>query len=103
MIVSTNKCYKLVMQEDGNLVIYQIKDQKALWASNTKSTGAAVARMQPDGNFVLYDWNNQAKWSTGTNGRSGAIITLQDDGNLVIYPNTKEDPAFWSSGSFGSC
>lgn len=43
------------------------------------------AKMQTDGNFVLYDPYNNPLWSTGTAGMGGAIILLQDDGNLVIY------------------
>lgn len=41
--------------------------------------------MQTDGNFVIYDSNNNVQFSAGTFGNPGASIVLQDDGNLVIY------------------
>src|SRR5207237_2512941 len=46
--------FDLIMQGDGNLVLYRRSDSKPLWASNTNGKGATFAVMQGDGNFVLY-------------------------------------------------
>jgi len=56
---------KLIMQEDGNLVLYTANGQ-AVWASNTAGTGDSFARMQNDGNFVVYT-QGKPTWATGTN------------------------------------
>jgi hypothetical protein len=44
---------KLIMQADGNLVLYTGGGQP-IWASNTGGKGQSFARMQDDGNFVVY-------------------------------------------------
>ena len=41
--------------------------------------------MQDDGNFVLYDQNNEPVWATNTAGNPGAHLAIQDDGNIVVY------------------
>jgi hypothetical protein len=79
-IVSPNGHYKLVMQADGNLVLYH--DGDAIWSTGSKGAGASLA-MQTDGNLVIY--NNGATWSSNTADFPGAELDLQDDGNLVIY------------------
>ena len=100
-IISTNKCFKLLMQGDGNLVLYYQATGGALWSTSTVNSGSNRAVMQSDRNFVLYNSANQAKWSSGTVGNPGSNLYIQDDGNLVIY-----NPAFkalWSSGTSAQC
>ena len=97
LILSPNKSFKLLMQPDGNLVVYQTKDMKVMWASNTMNSGAIVAKMQPDGNFVLYNAGNSAKWASGTNGRPGAILNLLDTGDLVVYTSLSNFTVLWTS------
>src|SRR5215472_10262934 len=75
----------LIMQSDGNLVLYRVDNGTALWASNTWGQPVTHAIMQADGNFVCYDANGKAYWATGTNGNPGASLLVQDDGNLVVY------------------
>lgn len=86
--------YKLIMQSDGNLVLYE--GSSALWASNTVGRGA-YAVMQGDGNLVVYNWSNQAVWASGTNGNAGARLVLQGDRNLVIYASNGQ--ALWASNT----
>jgi hypothetical protein len=84
----------LVMQGDGNLVLYW-NGHGALWSSVTANTSGQLAAFQDDGNFVVYG-SNGALWNTGTQ-VAGARLAIQDDGNLVIYgPN---DKVWWSSGT----
>ena len=75
--------YRLVMQGDGNLVLY-VEGGAALWSSDTFGTGSDRAVMQGDGNFVVYDATNQPHFDTGTQS-VGAYLAVQGDGNLVVY------------------
>jgi hypothetical protein len=86
---SPNRAYRLVMQGDGNLVLYQ--GSSALWSTAT-STAGSRAVMQGDGNLVVYS-GSTAKWSSGTAGNPGAYLAVQDDGNLVMY---KGSTAIWT-------
>jgi hypothetical protein len=85
-ISSSNGNYRLVLQTDGNLVLYS--GTSALWASGTNSKPVAVCIMQADGNLVLYDRSAQAVWASHTNGKPGAHLDVQNDGNVVISPTT---------------
>ncbi|MGE7388185.1 trypsin-like serine protease [Streptomyces sp. NPDC004126] len=86
---------KLVMQADGNLVLYHRTGGEgkgaALWASGTHGNAGAFARMQTDGNLVIYKKGTAgndpggALWSSGTYGKDGARLELQADANLVVY------------------
>lgn len=92
-LTSTNGKYNLIMQEDGNLVLYQ--NNQPLWASNTAGRAVSQCIMQSDGNLVIYGSN--AVWASNTVGNSGAYLILQDDGNAVIYrPN---DQPIWATGT----
>lgn len=60
---------KLVMQADGNLVLYS--DNRPIWSSNTWTPNPArngyVLVMQKDGNLVVYNKDTwRATWSSGT-------------------------------------
>lgn len=58
---------RLVMQNDGNLVIYDVYGRPT-WASRTDNKGAKPHRlvMQDDGNLVIYDGNNRPTWASNT-------------------------------------
>jgi hypothetical protein len=85
--------YRVVMQGDGNLVEYV--GSRALWHTNTDGHPGAVARMQSDGNLVVYDTNMTALWSAGTGGRTGTFrADLQNDANFIVYSGST---AIWSS------
>lgn len=89
-ITSNNGKYTLVLQADGNLVLYQIGENlhQALWSTNTGGRAASRCIMQSDGNFVLYAFPG-AIWDSHTYDHPGAFLVLLDDGNLVIYQNQK--------------
>ena len=96
---SPNGRAELVMQSDGNLVVYDLsRPGYALWASNTPGHPGATAVMQVDGNFVVYDKNRRPLWATGTNKYSGSWAAIQDDGNFVVYIGSKPT---WASGTNG--
>ena len=92
--ISCDGRFGLIMQTDGNLVLYQgpcidTRCGSPIWSSNTQSCGGCVS-MQGDGNFVVYGTAGQvagdACWGSGTNGHAGAYLQLQNDGDLVMYP-----------------
>jgi hypothetical protein len=83
-LISSNVQYTLVMQGDGNLVLYG-NNMKPLWYSATSGTGANRVVMQGDGNLVIYTSTNRAVWASTTSGQGASHLDLQDDGNLVLY------------------
>ncbi|WAS96580.1 lectin [Nannocystis punicea] len=94
-ITSANGRYSLIMQNDGNLVIYN--QGSAIWATNTAGTDGETAVMQTDGNFVLYRVNGTPLWASNTAGRPVSYVIMQDDGNLVVYQTL----ATWASNTAG--
>jgi RTX calcium-binding nonapeptide repeat (4 copies) len=93
-LVSPNRAYRLVMQEDGNLVQYGAIGQ-AVWSSRTHRSGSAL-EMQADGNAVVYAPGHVAVWESKTVGSRAHTIEVQDDRNLVMYAPGHE--AVWSTG-----
>jgi phosphoribosyl-AMP cyclohydrolase len=87
--------FHLVMQLDGNLVLYSAGGQ-VLWASRTRWVAGAWASMQPDGNFVVYSRTRRAVWASGTAQHPGAQLAVQANGNLVVYDSKG---VLWSTGS----
>ena len=95
-LIPDNKKTKLIMQDDGNLVLYRIDGDVALWASSTAGHPVTRAVMQGDGNFVCYDAASKAYWATGSM-TPGSYIVLQDDGNLVVYGPAGQ--SLWASNT----
>lgn len=94
-IISQNGQYRLTLQDDGNLVLYNLANSP-LWASNTMNNNIAQIVMQTDGNMVMMDKGNQQIWSTGTSGNPGAYLVVQNDGSAVIY--NMAGGKLWSTG-----
>jgi hypothetical protein len=65
-LISPNRRAQLIMQPDGNLVLYDLTNHNALWGTLTNGKGGTRADMQPDGNFVLYTSNFHPLWASGT-------------------------------------
>lgn len=86
-LVSGNVNYTLVVQGDGNMVLYNVSSGSGNWYRQTNSTGSGgwYLCMQGDGNLVLYRSNWTAVRATGNLGGSGWSLNLQDDSNLVVY------------------
>jgi hypothetical protein len=86
--LNAGDCYEgplsfLIMQDDGNLVLYS-KTSDWSWASNTEGNPGAFAIVQNDGNFVVY-LGRFPKWASNTNGHDGARVILRGgDGSLLI-------------------
>ncbi len=115
---------QLVMQTDGNLVLYNTNNQP-IWYTSTGGNPGAQLSLQLDGNLVLYSASNTPLWSNSTVHNPNYLsyvntilqpgkllrgqwletadrrfkMVLQSDGNLVLYSPTK---AVWSTLTNGS-
>ncbi|MGC3030517.1 protease pro-enzyme activation domain-containing protein [Burkholderia sp. DN3021] len=86
ILYSPSRNHELVMQYDGNLVLYNMANGVAVWNSGTSGNSGAYAAFQLDGNFVVYGAGGKALWSSSTYGTSyDQHLAVQDDGNMVIY------------------
>lgn len=90
-LTSNNGAYRLVLQDDGNLVLYA--GEQSVWATATDGQDVQRAEVQEDGNFVLYT-PDKPVWASQTAGADNVRLVLQDDRNLVLYSG---DDAKWSS------
>lgn len=109
-ISSPNGAYTLVMQKDGNLVLYDskcgIEPRCATWNSGSyREQGQYFMAIQPDGNLVVYKGRppvgvEQHIWNSKSYGNlDHYFLAVQDDANLVIYrgtPKNNRGPV-WSS------
>ena len=96
-LISNNSLVNLIMQTDGNLVVYRTHFTRPIWASGTFGTPADHTIMQTDGNLVTYAADGTPFWATGTDGNPGAFVVLGDDGNLVVYDSLNQP--IWESGT----
>ncbi|WP_051969950.1 ricin-type beta-trefoil lectin domain protein [Kitasatospora azatica] len=86
MVANTvpNRASILVMQADGNLVLYA-PNHIVLWSSNTWGHPGATAALQADGNLVVYAPEGWPMWSSNTWTHPGSNLIMQNDNNLVLY------------------
>ncbi|MFG2475709.1 protein kinase [Streptomyces fagopyri] len=85
---------QLIMQTDGNLVLYD-ESGKARWASRTQGPGN-TAVFQGDGNLVVYSAQAKPLWASNTQGADGAALKVLEDGNMVI---ATDDRIAWQTGT----
>ncbi|MFB6808378.1 hypothetical protein [Streptomyces sp. NPDC056387] len=95
----------LLMQSDGNLVLYRKSDNAPLWATNTYGLYRANGSMSSwTGSLTIYytgkDGGGHAAWDAGVSGSQGAYLSVQNDGNVVIYDRSGTR-ALWASGTWG--
>lgn len=88
--------FRLLLQGDGNLVIYRNADGHPIWSTGT-TTGVRLVN-QNDGNLVLYRADGVAVWSSKTYGKGPSSLWMQQDGNLVLYRNS-DATVTWASHS----
>ena len=112
-IASTDKQFFLIMQSDGNLVIYKGSGPSdnsgvAVWSSKTSgSTGQTFTQMQRDGNLVIYKGTPEEPkaplWSTNTGGKASGdyVAVLGDAGIIKLFQGTdqthQDGSDYWSS------
>lgn len=82
---SPNHLYRLLMQSDGNLVLYSMPGNKPFWATGTTRYPGSVLQMQGDGNLVVYAPGHVAVWASNTANHPGTVLQMQNDANAVLY------------------
>ena len=87
-----NGSYRMVMQGDGNLVVYG----RSVWHSGTFLSGSTFS-VQGDGNLVVYTQAGRPVWASNTGGNTPDVLALQSDGNFVLYGSGR---ALWQSGTY---
>jgi len=104
-LISRNGNYRLLMQNDGNLVAFSGPSNvpaAIFWTSGTggKGTGPYHFIMQGDGNAVVYDSNGNALWATGMDGTEAYRFVIQNDRNMVVYKvHPFDGSSLWASGT----
>ena len=102
-IVSPNGRYRLVLEHDSNLVLYDTFGSFALWESGTAGGSGRLLAMQPDGNLVIYGppitrwW---ALWQSGTPNSLGSLLTVRDNGTVAI--SRSNGTILWERGGSAS-
>lgn len=81
---STNRI-RMVMQGDGNLVVYNEKN-KPIWASMTFGSNHR-AIFQEDGNLVIHNGDDRPIWASKSHGHANAQLVLRADAKVVILHN----------------
>jgi len=71
---------RLVIQADGNLVLYDMVSGAVRWSSNTAGVGGAAPyklTLQASGELGIYDANNKQFWSSNTANKGVAPYKLK--------------------------
>ena len=118
-LMSKNRKYVLLLQEDGNLVLYKCfnancpnsSGKRDIWASNTYGKGNPPYSLviQRDNVLVIYDTNKHPIWWNSLtildrNERvtfqwtSNAYAVLLDDGNFVVYDSQQR--LMWDTATY---
>ncbi len=88
-LTSDNKCFRLNLTFDGNLILYHVESGHILWATEIFDPRIDHGYVDFSGNFVLYSKKNLIYfWQSSTFGNPGAFLLLQDNGNLVSISST---------------
>ncbi|MDH6706350.1 hypothetical protein P3T27_003073 [Kitasatospora sp. MAA19] len=77
---------RLIMQADGDLVIYQdfnTASPKVPFRSGTTNCGYKTV-MQSDGNLVVYSASGGVCWALGTDGHPHAKLVVNDSGAVGV-------------------
>ncbi|XP_042255765.1 lectin-like [Thunnus maccoyii] len=94
-LISNNRQWKAMFQDDGNFVIF---GWKPMWASDTAGTDAHRLCMQADCNLVMYNKADKPKWHTNSAKPESNMcrLHLTDDGKLVL---DREGDQIWTSAN----
>lgn len=83
--------YSVVMQHDGNLVMYRTTDRAPVWASHTAGQGTAPFQLNlaQNGNMCVYDTNNSVEWCSGSQDKGTAPwVASVGSGSFCINDST---------------
>ncbi|KAG9261619.1 mannose-specific lectin-like [Astyanax mexicanus] len=88
-LLSNNREFKAIFQDDGNFVVY---GWKPLWASDTAGKSGKFLIMQEDGNLVIYNNDEGPVWASDSWQGDQSLknhLTLHDDGRLTVRRDCK--------------
>ncbi|XP_046458981.1 hatching enzyme-like isoform X1 [Daphnia pulex] len=93
-LMSQNRQFAAILQEDGNFVIYKRdKGGKAEFSTVTAGKGANQVQLRNDGHITVIDKSKPESplWKSRRNAEGGdCFLIMQDDGNLVGYKGTND-------------
>uniref|UniRef100_A0A672IUP0 Bulb-type lectin domain-containing protein n=2 Tax=Salarias fasciatus TaxID=181472 RepID=A0A672IUP0_SALFA len=94
-LLSNNREFKAVFQDDGNFVIY---GWKPVWHSDTADMHAVRVCMQSDCNLVMYTRDSKPLWHTNSAKDTCNMcrLHLTDEGKLVV---SREYDEIWNSSN----
>ena len=95
-VCSVNKRFNLIMEDGGNLVVYQNSNHEKVWEAGANGRGGVRADMQEDGNFVIYTKDNAVPWSSDTWRAGPSYLELSDEGVLQVK-RLNDAEVLWSS------
>jgi hypothetical protein len=86
---SNGYTYWLILQSNGNLVLYKGNSwhavSKVCWESGTYSVSTLRAVYQDDGNFVIYTiFLDVPQWGSNTVGDNGTTVDISASGKLYV-------------------
>ncbi|MDD5632902.1 MAG: hypothetical protein PHI13_12870 [Methylococcales bacterium] len=97
-LISDSGRYHLILQPDGNLVIYNEPEHEPRWKTDPRGNDVSYVEIQTDGNLVMYTDDRQARWASDSVGSIGNyILGMQSDGNLVIYLESPTGRSPWAT------
>ena len=102
-LVSTNGQYQLLMQSDGNLVIYPGNTTAlgtAYWSTRTSNHPGAYAAFNGSGEFFIYSNTNGILWRTNAAPGAGSKIELTTSGSMIEVNSA--NTTVWTSNSGAS-
>lgn len=88
-LVSDNEKYNLILQEDGNLVLYD-ENKKARWNTPTYKRFSQFFELSKQGNLAIVSDKNKIVWEFKPTKKKGYELVLEDNGNLILYAEDKE-------------
>ncbi|XP_066913946.1 uncharacterized protein [Clytia hemisphaerica] len=86
--------YRLVIEDDGDLVLKCGPYSNVVWNAGTAKTKASKLKLGVDGNLVLSDPDGNLCWSTDTAGKGIEKFSVLGGGNFVGY---KGDDIVWQT------
>merc|ERR550519_1263921 len=98
-MASSNGDFKLNMQGDGDLVLYDISGDQGLVTWRTGPSNLkfhAYVKLQSDGNLVLRDEVHLLQWESETKGSGASSLVLKDYGKLELCCN-EDGSAIWTN------
>jgi hypothetical protein len=108
-LTSPSGRYQLIMQSDGNLVLYDVSSGGSTWSSNTANNPGAFLEFEGSALGVANPANTQwLFYVPNSSSTPNPALVLQDDGNLVLYAygaGGGSPSAVWSTGTqnAGTC